>query len=483
MRRLGFAIVWLAVVASVTAQRTLHVPARYPTIGAAVGAAVNGDTVLVQPGRYVETFLIIRGEVTVRSAFGPWVTTIDVNGGPSVYVESRSNLPAVLDGFTITGATYGGLQVGDASLVRRCVVTGNSGPVGGGVAVSGHNVVVERCIIAGNVADWGGGIGASDQSTAIIRRNVIAANVALMLGGGIKPFHGRIESNRIVANVAGLSGGGIHLSEELYSPVVGNVIAGNVAGLDGGGVCAYAGGIIAENNTIAGNRCVGDGGGLFVSNASWTSTNEIIWGNAAAGRGDEFAAFGGPFSIDHAILRQSPGSIFATYTTPSIGRAVIDVDPGFVDLAGNDCHLLPGSFAVDAGIASTLATVDFEGDPRPVGRGIDLGADEVHPRFWVGGDARPGGTLRLRAVGNPGQTVVVIVAGDSRLLRPGLTLPGIGTWSLVGPVTTVPIGAIPASGQLDVALHVPMTTPVPLDMPMQAAIGLRLADVVVVSFR
>ncbi len=483
MKRIEFWIVLLTIVAGANAQRTLHVPAKYPTITRAHRDARNGDIVLVQPGRYVEPALLIVKEITVRSAAGPWVTTIDVNGGQSVVVSSQFR-PVVLDGFTVTGATNSGVRAGYNAQIRNCVVTGNRGRVGGGIFVAGANNLIERCVIAGNVADfYGGGIGTDDQTAPVIRHNMIAGNVAMMIGGGVWLYHTDLVANSIVGNVAGFHGGGVSMGFFPFGPLVSNVIAGNVAGLDGGGVYVIGEYVNGENNTIAGNRCGRDGGGMYLGQSTWMSNNAIISGNRAAGRGDELALRGGQFTIDHAILRQSPGAIYATYTTPSIGTAVLDLDPGFVDLAGNDYHVLLGSFAVDGGVASTIATVDFEGDPRPTGRGMDLGADEAHPRFWVAGDARPGGTIRLRAIGIPGQPVVLAMTTDARLRRPGLVLPGIGTWSLVGPVAVVPLGPIPATGLLDVALTVPPTTPVPLDVPMQATIGTALYDVVVVSVR
>jgi len=55
------------------------------------------------------------------------------------------------------------------------------------------------------------------------------------------------------------------------------------------------------------------------------------------------------------------------------------VDPRFVNPAGGDFRLQPGSPAIDAGmdLRSAGVTTDFEGTPRPQGAGFDIGADEV----------------------------------------------------------------------------------------------------------
>jgi len=75
---------------SVAASTILHVPGDYPTIQAAIDAAVAGDTVLVDPGTYVETINFRGKAITVKSAYGPKVTFIDGNRrGSVVTFDSR----------------------------------------------------------------------------------------------------------------------------------------------------------------------------------------------------------------------------------------------------------------------------------------------------------------------------------------------------------------------------------------------------------
>ncbi|MGB9776913.1 MAG: choice-of-anchor Q domain-containing protein [Anaerolineae bacterium] len=52
-------------------------------------------------------------------------------------------------------------------------------------------------------------------------------------------------------------------------------------------------------------------------------------------------------------------------------------DPCFLNLAGGNYHLSPGSAAVDAGVTEPTITTDIDGDPRPLGAGYDIGADEA----------------------------------------------------------------------------------------------------------
>ena len=51
-------------------------------------------------------------------------------------------------------------------------------------------------------------------------------------------------------------------------------------------------------------------------------------------------------------------------------------DPLFVNAVNNDFHLTSSSPAIDAGTTSGAPSTDFEGNTRPQGPGIDIGADE-----------------------------------------------------------------------------------------------------------
>jgi hypothetical protein len=164
------------------AQTTLHVPAAFATIQAAIVAAGGGATVLVAPGIYSERLDFLGKAITVRAANGPAATTIDGNqGGPVVTFVSGEGPASVLEGFTIRngrGATIappgvsqgGGIHCSGASpTIRGCVITANFGGSGaamilvpgsaggpGGVLARNSALRLIDCVVQGNFGGPGG---------------------------------------------------------------------------------------------------------------------------------------------------------------------------------------------------------------------------------------------------------------------------------------------------------------------------------------
>src|SRR6266850_2970215 len=154
-----FAVIFstLFLVASTAwAQNTIRVPQDVPTIQAGIDAAVNGDTVLVSPGTYVENINFNGKAITVTSSDGRAVTIIDGNANGSVVTFNHGETAAsVLSGFTIrNGYTFddaGGIQVTNSSPeISGNVITANRAISGVGIDVYRGSPIIRNNTITAN---------------------------------------------------------------------------------------------------------------------------------------------------------------------------------------------------------------------------------------------------------------------------------------------------------------------------------------------
>ena len=91
----------------------INIPADQPTIQQGIDASVNGDTVLVQPGNYVENINYNGKNITVASLFlttqdTTYISETIIDGnqnGSVVTFESGEDSTTVLAGFTIQNGT------------------------------------------------------------------------------------------------------------------------------------------------------------------------------------------------------------------------------------------------------------------------------------------------------------------------------------------------------------------------------------------
>ena len=71
---------------------TIHIPADFPTIQAAIDVANDGDELVVAPGIYQERIDYLGKEIRLQSSAGPHLTTIDGSGetlGTTVRVAAQ----------------------------------------------------------------------------------------------------------------------------------------------------------------------------------------------------------------------------------------------------------------------------------------------------------------------------------------------------------------------------------------------------------
>ena len=320
------AVLFLAIlVTSPGYAATILVPAEHPTIQAGIRAASAGDLVLVAPGSYVETIDLLGKAITVRGAGGAGLTVIDGDRAGSVVTFAEGETGGtVLEGFTVTNGRAdagGGIYCFMASpTIRHCTIRGNDS--------------VGSCEACG-----GGGIYCEEASPSILGCT-ISGNTSVVSGGGLSI---RRSSNPLIVNSF------VEDNESL--------------GYQGGGIwCRYDASPRILHCTITGNRSQRPGGGVACESDSFPEiTNSILWGNT----GVEIS--GCPCDeISYSDIRDGVEPC-------GNSEGLIDADPLFVDVG--DPHLSVNSPCIDSGVDVGVRG-DLDGDPRPMGIGFDMGADE-----------------------------------------------------------------------------------------------------------
>lgn len=194
----------LSFISCVVSATVINVPSDQPTIQAGVDAAADGDTVLVQPGTYIENILVYRKDVTLASRFlvtqDPTYidqTVIDGNdNGSAIFFSGSLSETPTLTGFTLingSGST-------EPSQYRA----------GGGIRSSYCDPIVEHVVVCSCTADFGGGVFCGDASYMILRDVIVEGNEAVYEAGGIHcGYYSRINMGGTVvrANRAFRGGG------------------------------------------------------------------------------------------------------------------------------------------------------------------------------------------------------------------------------------------------------------------------------------
>jgi hypothetical protein len=132
----------LVVFASLPVSATIiNIPDDYPTIQEGIDASIDGDTVLVQPGTYVENVIfyghnIVLGSLFLMTGDTSYIsqTVIDGSGVTAVIFMSGEDSTAALKGFTVqNGYTVecgGGIICLDSSPLIAYNIIRNNGTYG-----------------------------------------------------------------------------------------------------------------------------------------------------------------------------------------------------------------------------------------------------------------------------------------------------------------------------------------------------------------
>jgi hypothetical protein len=374
----------------------------------ALSLAVDGDAICVAQGTYTGTggaVITVTKSITLCGGWdgassgavvrdpAAYPTILDGENGRRVaYIHGE--ISPTIAGFTITRGNASGASVGAGR--------------GGGICSEYAHPIIQSNVIVSNVASAGGGIYSGYGSPHILD-NLIRANVAVKNGGGIYSMGDRsplIQANLITSNSAGAnwhSGGILVTSYGNGTPTVAaNRIFSNTAsdaaglGLQINSDFTVTNNLIAHNsdggiglwdlsrygliahNTVAFNT--GQEGGIRLRHGHITPTivNNVVVFNTYGIRAHTDASG----TLDYNDVW---GNTHQDYDLPGAlepGPHDLQADPLFVEPAGDDYHLRASSPCIDAGTDAGVTT-DIDGDPRPVGGGHDIGADEVRSVIYL----------------------------------------------------------------------------------------------------
>lgn len=270
------------------------------------------------------------------------------------------------------------------------------GSYGGGIYCNGSDdAFIDDNQLTHNIASAlvngaGGAIALDDCDNAIITQNEIAANFGATgssssggRGGGISSYDSQnveIKSNKLLSNTAAINtgwGGAVYLTRNTSFTMTNNIIADNNATYQGGGLAFETVDSQAVTGTIINNT--------FVSNNSGTGMGRIaiyvnepdvslelinnIFSDHTYG---VYVDSGSTVNLDHTLFYSNSVSDTGGAGTIINTNSITGQDP----LLDDDCHLLTGSPAIDAGVTILWITTDIDGHFRPQGPAYDIGADE-----------------------------------------------------------------------------------------------------------
>lgn len=356
------------------------------TITAAITLATTDDQIWVKSGEYKENVLIQNAVIHLYGGFlgtesaldeRNWrvnKTTINASGKKKSAIIISKNV--IFDGFFITGGTTSGpgpgiSLTGCSPTIRNCTVYGNSGEKGGGFYVNESSGTISDCTITNNTGRYyGGGLFLYGSSTTF-ERCYISDNYAKD-GAGIysDASTSTIKNSRITDNYARETGGGAYLYISNLK-FINCIVYDNMALTSGGGFNIYDSQPQIVNCVIVKNSSFSISGAIYSNYSTSTVKNCILWNV-----GDEIFLYS---TID--------GSVNVTYSCiqggyPGTGN--LNVPPLFVDPTNGDFHLLDGSPCINSGTAAGAPKEDIDGNTRPQGSQVDMGAFEMPATYSPG---------------------------------------------------------------------------------------------------
>ncbi|MCI0330060.1 MAG: right-handed parallel beta-helix repeat-containing protein [candidate division Zixibacteria bacterium] len=212
----------------------IEVPLDRPTIQQAIDISLNGDTVLVSPGTYVQNILFRGKKIKLLSESGPENTTITklVDGAALVIFSGSEDSNSVLSGFTLRG--------------------GHLATSGAAISIVNASPIIENNYLIDNDGDTS--VIYVRNGSPKIRRNLIANNNTSI---SVIGFFGGPGGHLINNTITGNAGDGVRIIPGMGMQIINNIIAFN----SGYGIRSVGG--VNSSSTISYNDIFADSQGTY----------------------------------------------------------------------------------------------------------------------------------------------------------------------------------------------------------------------------
>ncbi len=316
-------LVLLAFVSSVSAT-IRHVPSEYATIQSAIDAVVDGDTVLVAPGDYIERIAIEGKTLTLMSSGGDSVTFVSQKG---LAVRSSGSDVTII-GFTFrnVNGTSLGVEAGSKLTCYDCTFTGN----GQAIIFAGHHSLIRKCRFVGN----------SGGPAVLLNYPVVV----------------EIDSCTFIGNYTTDPGSAVRIRHGYQPTFRNNIVYGNFQRNDlGGAVCSeYSTDLLMYNNTIVGNELIQydpeNPNSAAVGIALNAETDARVFNNIVA---HNAGGYGIKVTGTTTNLRLEYNDVFdnelGDYIDATPGTGSFSLDPGLEDFTQGNFELKGSSVCINAG--------------------------------------------------------------------------------------------------------------------------------------
>jgi parallel beta-helix repeat protein len=379
--------------------------APWQTLQHAANVVQAGDTVVVEPGTYTGFNMTNSGQAGAPITFQAQAGVV-INQPNSFTHQDGINLEGAsyitITGFTVTGLPRAGIRaVTDNHVTITNNITDHNGVWG---IFSGFSDYIDIENNTASNSQQQHGIYVSNSAVApTIRNNIVFgnANCGIHMNGdvsqgGVGVITGAIVTGNIIYDNGSTGGSAINADGVQNSVIENNILYNNHA--SGISLFQQNASDSAKNNIVANNTIVMAADArwaLNIQNGSTGNTvfNNILWNNAPGHGSVDISADSLPgFTSDGNIVKDrfttTGGDVMLSFAqwqaqTGQDLHSILVSDPNtlFVNLAANDYHLLPGSPAIDHGLAGlagqSAPSSDRDGNPRPNGAGFDIGAYEA----------------------------------------------------------------------------------------------------------